>query len=477
MSQQLLQEDAFGTPCLTGKGHLNKFNHFLTSPRFVIAVGLLTVAGNLFGAELIVYTLFILLGCYTALFGRDFLPLVCLVISSYIMPSIGNNPGQQSGSIFYPQNGGIYLLCLFAVFIGCVFYRLIRDQELGGKRFLKQPRQLLPGMLILGAGYILAGAFSGRYFEHGLLNLLFALVQFLAVSLVYWLLAGTIRWEKVRPDYLAWVGITAGLTVCCQIISIYIFNQVIRNSRILSGMIFSGWGNANNIGCMVAMMIPFAFLLARRTGKIWQFSTVAVVMVVFVCFTCSRTSILVAVLIYFASVLPLLKDAGNRKMFFRFSAVVALVMLALVLILHNTLSTMFEELVNRGLNPRNRDHIYPEGIRVFLQNPIFGEGFYPSSDKIDEWSTVEQLKSVFPARWHNTVIQLLASCGLVGLGCYSVHRIQTIRLFWKKRNTDALFIGLSLLALLLMSLLDCHFFNIGPTLFYSAALAFAEKLE
>lgn len=474
MSQQLLQADSAH---LSPNGLVQKLNSFLESPRFVIAVGLLTVAANLLGAELIVYTLFVLFGCYIALFGRDFLPIVCLVISSYIMPSTSNNPGQQEASIFYPQNGGIYLLCLFAAFIGCVLYRLIRDKELGGKRFLKQSRKLLPGMLILGAGYVLAGAFSGRYFANGIMNLLFALVQFFAVSLLYWLLAGAVRWERVRPEYLAWVGLSVGLTVCCEIIVVYIFNQVIRNSRILSGMIFSGWGNANNIGCMVAMMVPFAFLLARRTGKIWQFSTVAVVMVVFVCFTCSRTSILAAMLAYFASAAILLKEPRHRKAFLRFSGVVLLVLLALLLILHSTLSTMFEELRSRGLNPRNREYIYPEGLRIFLQNPIFGESFYPSSDKIDEWSTVEQLKAVFPARWHNTVLQLLASCGLVGLGCYSVHRLQTIRMFWKKRNTDIVFIGFSLLSLLLMSMLDCHFFNIGPTLFYSAALAFAEKLQ
>ena len=39
------------------------------------------------------------------------------------------------------------------------------------------------------------------------------------------------------------------------------------------------------------------------------------------------------------------------------------------------------------------------------------------------------------------------------------------------------FIGLSILVLLLTSLLDCHFFNIGPVLFYSMALAFAEKIN
>jgi len=36
---------------------------------------------------------------------------------------------------------------------------------------------------------------------------------------------------------------------------------------------------------------------------------------------------------------------------------------------------------------------------------------------------------------------------------------------------------LSILALLLTSLLDCHFFNIGPTMFYSILLAFAESIN
>ena len=36
---------------------------------------------------------------------------------------------------------------------------------------------------------------------------------------------------------------------------------------------------------------------------------------------------------------------------------------------------------------------------------------------------------------------------------------------------------MAFLALLLMSLLDCHFFNIGPTLVYSIGLAFAEKTQ
>ena len=38
------------------------------------------------------------------------------------------------------------------------------------------------------------------------------------------------------------------------------------------------------------------------------------------------------------------------------------------------------------------------------------------------------------------------------------------------------FLAISLGVLLGTALLDCHFFNVGPVLFYSMALAFAEKL-
>lgn len=466
MSQLSLEKTAY--PSL-----ICRINSFLESPWFVLLICAATGLSSMLGLELFLYTGFILIGMYVALLGNDFLPITVLVACSYISPSIANNPGRNENSVFYPQNGGIYLAVLFVSFLICVIYRLVRDR----KALAKQPRKLLPGMLILGAGYVLAGAFSGRYFENGVMNPVFALLQFVSVFALYWLYSGTVRWERVRPEYLGWVGLGMGLTVCLELVVVFISNQVIRDGKILTGLIYSGWGNTNNMGCMIAMMIPFAFLLARRTGKIWLFSALAVLMVCFVCFTCSRTSMLAAFLSYAICFVIVLQDTRQRKTFLVFNGVILLVLIVLLIVFYQWLNVMFTELRERGFNPRLRDQLYPEGIRIFLENPIFGEGFYPSSDKIQEWSTVEKIKAVLPARWHNTVIQLLASCGITGLLCYGFHRIQTIRLFWSKRKTDVVFIGLSLFSLLIMSLLDCHFFNIGPTLFYSMALAFAEHLE
>lgn len=451
------------------------FNQFLESPWFVALVCLLTAVSNLFGAELLVYTLFIIFAVYTALFGRDFLPIVPLAIACYIAPSINNNPGRNETSVFYPENGGIFLLVLFCLFVASAIFRLVTDKRLGGKAFLTRKRKLLPGMLILGAGYVLGGAFSGRYFENGISNLMFALMQFGAVSVFYWFLSGSVMWHRVKPGYFSWVGMGIGLTVCCELIGVFKVNEVIVDSTIQTGLIASGWGNANNIGCMIAMMIPLALSLAKLTRKIWIFCTLAVFMLVMTCLTCSRASILAAFGFYIISMIPLIADPLQGKKFLLFNGFTLLVVIALVVIFHEPLINLFDELVSRGFAPRMRDVIYPKGIQTFLEYPIFGEGFYPSTDVIYEWSDLEQFRAILPARWHNTFIQLLASCGAVGFCAYFFHRIETVQLFFQKRKTEVLFIGFSLAAMLCMSMLDCHFFNIGPTMIYSIGLAFAEK--
>ena len=57
---------------------------------------------------------------------------------------------------------------------------------------------------------------------------------------------------------------------------------------------------------------------------------------------------------------------------------------------------------------------------------------------------------------------------------YAYHRFDTIRLYIKKRTLANTHIFHFIITLLIMSLLDCHFFNVGPVFFYSIALAVME---
>ena len=478
MSQQVLQAEPTGLQRLKQSKVISAINRFVESPWYIAIICLLTVISSTFGGELIAYTVMYLSGVYLALFGRDFLPFITVISCSYLAPSISNNPGRNADSIFYPQNGGIYLGVLFVLFATSAAIRLIKDPELGGKRFWKHKRKLMPGFLLLAASYLTAGAFSGRFYSNGWMNLAFVLLQIASYLAFYWFFAGAVKWEKANPNYFSWFALGIGLTVCCEILNIFLTtDDIIAESIIHTGKIASGWGNANNIGCMAAMTVPLVVGLGQRTRKVWLFGSLSLVIIAFVCMTCSRTSIAAAAIGYAVAMIFALRDASQRKKLLLFNAMALVLVVILVIIFHGHLERLFRELLERGLEPRMREKIYPEGIRTFLKHPIFGEGFYPSTDLIYEWANLDQFKSFMPARWHNTVIQLLASGGLVAMGCYSFHRIQTIRVLWKQRKTAAIYIGISILTLLLMSLLDCHFFNFGPPMYYAMALAFAENIQ
>ncbi len=478
MTQQVLYTDSKGLFRLAPTSPVHKLTRFLDSPRFVALVCLLAAFSNLFGADLLVYSLYIVFALCIALFGTDFLPLMTIVICCYVSPSVQNNPGKNGGSIFFPENGGFYLLGLFLLFLVCTVYRLIKDKSLGGREFLKRQRKLLPGMLLLGGAYLLGGIGSGRYWVRGILAPVFALLQFASVAVPYWFFAGAVHWSRVRREYFAWVGLGVGLAVCCEAIGIYAINDVIINGGFEVRHIYTGWGNKNNVGAIIAMMIPFGVSLARQKKWGWLFNLLTLFQLLVLCFTCSRTSIFFGILVYFLTLGFLLTDAKSRKTVFKNVGITTGTLgLAVIILFYDRIFAVIGKFWNWDFaSVGDRFEDYQKGLQAFAAHPFFGETFYPSQS-IYEWSTVEAMKAVLPARWHNTVIQLLASCGLTGLACYCIHRFQTLRLFWLKRRTEVVFIGISTFCLLMMSLLDCHFFNIGPTLFYSMGLAFAEKTE
>ena len=131
---------------------------------------------------------------------------------------------------------------------------------------------------------------------------------------------------------------------------------------------------------------------------------------------------------------------------------------------------MWNSLVHFEEDGLSRIQIYEQGWNLFVSRPIFGTGFY--SGKIFEWT---QNSLIIPPRWHNTYIQLLASCGILGLLAYLFHRVQTVWLVLKKPTIEKLFLALGIVGLIGTSILDCHFFNVGPGFIYSVFLVFIER--
>ena len=365
----------------------------------------------------------------------------------------------------------MWILCFAGLMAVALIYRIIRDR----KFFLHRKYYLLPGILLLCGSYMLSGIGSAAYPDSLGKNLLFALLQCVSIAVPYLLFSGGVDWKNIRKDYFAWIGFAGGFILLIQLVGIYATGNVIVDGIIVRKGIFTGWGMYNNIGGFLALMIPFAFYLATKYRKGWLGTVVGSLFLLGVIMTCSRSSILCGFLGYLCCVLLMLYYARNRKHNAIALAIVVSVLIVILLVFHNQLLRLFSSLLKKGMDPSTRDDIYREGLLLFSKAPIFGSSFFSPGYQPWDWSTSSAFSNFFPPRWHNTIIQLLASCGIVGLAAYGFHRVQTIRLFLLSFCKEKSFIACFLLVFICANMFDCHFYNIGPTLFYAMALTFAEN--
>jgi len=147
-----------------------------------------------------------------------------------------------------------------------------------------------------------------------------------------------------------------------------------------------------------------------------------------------------------------------------------------IVLFKEPLLQLFGNILERGLNVDVRGKIYQRGLTFFSEYPVFGVSFFPPKYSPWNWSTNDSFTAIFPGRWHNTLLQLLATGGLVSFFAYCYHRLQTMRLFKNVRWREIRVVEASLVALLAASLFDCHFYNVGPVLYYAMGLAFAERI-
>lgn len=450
-------------------GIKNAVNRFFSTPYYILAVAAVSLAAHLLSAELAAYTLFTLVAVYVGICGSDLLPLTPLFLFCYLIPSAANNPGRNEASVFSGSRG-LWILGLGILITISLVLFIVRNR----KTFFAASCRQLPGMLVLCAAYLLSGIGSAAYPAYLKQNLLYSFLQCACLLIPYWLFCGGIRWDSVRKEYLCWLGLCAGLFVLAQVLNCYATQEVLVNGAIVRTRIFTGWGMYNNIGAVLAMMIPFAFSLGLYYKNDLLGLLFGTLFLGGVLLTCSRGSILTGGLIFCVCLLLLVRYSKKRLQSLLILLLFVGAALTVCIMMRQTLLQWFADLIHRGLDPHTRDEIYVEGIALFKQAPVFGNSFFSPGFVPWDFSTVDALSAVIPPRWHNTIIQLLVSTGVVGLIAYLLHRASTLVLFIKRRSRENSFILCSIAVLLIASLLDCHFFNLGPVLFYSTMLAFAE---
>ncbi len=460
---------------------VKNINRIICSPWGIGILGVLTVLAFAFSLEVEFYSIVVLYTVYVGLFADDLSPIMPLFVFCYVTPSINNNPGMSDQGLFYGSSG-VYLVCIVSIAVLALLLRIAFDKDFGLRRLFTTKRKFLWSILVLGASYFLSGILHKQYAEYVKGNLLFAFIQFASIFLLYFILSASVKWDQFNLDYFAWAGLIMGFVVSAEVICIYLTNNVIIDGSIIRSNIYSGWGCYNNIGAIISLSIPFAFYFAARKKRSSIFFLLACLLLGMVLLSGSRGS-LVGALIAFLACFIYTDFHGNYKKEYRIAAMTLLCLIsAVTLLFPYQIAEIFNKIPNIAhiedgtlvTNDSGRIEIYKNGWKVFLRNPIFGQSFYPIEYSLYGFAQMPEFHSFFPPRWHNTIIQMLASCGIVGMLAYSYHRIDTFVMYFKKRTLTNTYILFFIITLGVMSLLDCHFFNVGPVLFYSIALAVME---
>lgn len=447
--------------------YAERLNGGIDSPWFIAIIALCAFFSSAFGFELIYYTVCWIFGVYVLLFKKETHALIPLILSFYFSPSIQNNPGRNPQSVYAPRYGLEYIIFLIVTALIVYGYRIFKDVKNG------KIKRSMPA-LSLGFVFLLVAFLSGGagYEDYTPKTLVYGILVFASWSLLYFLFYFTVDWNRVPKEYFGWICLFLGLLVSAELLWAYRANGVVVNGEIVRSKIYVGWGFYNNVGCALVLFLPGIFYLAAKRKHGYVFFLPAAAVFVSVLLSRSRTSIAVAYVLAILCIPTAVICSKGKTRWIKATVAAAFVTAFTIYFYRNpqNVISLWNSLVNFKEDGISRIEIYEKGWALFLRYKCFGTGFYTC--QAFEWTNYPL---IIPPRWHNTYVQLFACCGILGMIAYLFHRAQTILLVVKKPNMEKIFLALGILGLIATSILDCHFFNIGPGLIYSAFLIFIEK--
>lgn len=463
---------------LRDKQAVKLLHAFIRSPWYLAVNVLLMLCAELFTLELPVFYIYFIFILVVFLFDRDMLGVLVLIPCHYLSISAANNPGKHEETLFSDPSQMVHLIILISVYAVLFLARLISLLILRGRR--KTP-ELTLGFLFFGVALVAAGAFSGYW---GKRTAVFGLVEIVSFAAIYLYFYYAVDWKSVPKHYCMLLFLMLGVGVAAEIVGMYFLPGAVVGSSVQRGNLYTGWGIYNNAGCIMAMCLPAPFYFAVKRKEGWIFALLGIVFYLAVLLSQSRNAMLFGTVLFAVCTVTVLiraKGFERWKNLIAFGAFALVVVIAAV-VFRERIKEFFGTIASIGFDDSLRFDTYRACWKRFLEAPWFGSGFYHTPGTVLQpdtgmWTTMDgaiESTGFLPPRAHNTLFQLLASGGVFMLLAYIVHRVQTGILFFRHPNTEKTFAAFCVAALLLTSLLDCHFFNFGPGLLYSALLVFTE---
>lgn len=401
----------------------------------------------------------------------DLTPGISLFLCLMVMISYQNSPSTHSGNsdYFYRPEVYIQVIILAVILIGTAVLRLIRS--LSQKKF--KPTPVFYTLCALSVAFILNGIFSEGYTP---MNIVYGLIMAGIYLAIFVLFKDNVKINRNSFKTIANAFLAFSILLVIELAAAYLTTESIYvNGTIDRNSLSFGWGVYNTMGMLLLLCIPSVMYLAAICKRGYFLSVYSIALLGCCFLSLSRSAMLGAVVIYPICLFLLFKNTKERKINAVIYIITAAAGLVLLIIKWNSVMSLFSQIFSTVFNGsgelygNGRIRIYIIATQDFQRAPIFGSGFYSPLMK-DSMVNAAGLDFI-PLFYHNTILQMMGSCGLIGLICYTVHRVYTVFSYCSDPSHSRSYIALSILVLLLLSLLDVHMFDILPTFIYSYLLA------
>lgn len=417
--------------------------------------------------EVVFATVIIAVTAVTLVVARDLKPLIPPLFSAYFLVPLVHAPQRPTYSIYYTSP--TVRVCIVVLAATLIATLIIHFWLWGGfvEMFTRKTRMtwfILP----LAVALLLNGLFAEGYAP---INIGFSLVTIFSWIILYLIFMFGLPHGKETVRYVANTCQWVAILLILELLYVYITQDVLEEGTIMEARILFGWGINNNFGAILTVMLPPLFYLAgtRRNG--WMQFLLAVAAYAAIVASLCRAAILVGTVVFGICLLALCVSGNNRGLYRVATLSVFFFLCVSAVFLHDELAELFSSLVTKGFSGEGRLELWKGGLRIFIENPIFGGGFSSVSyhDLFHSFAG-----GAMPGLCHNTVIEIFCAAGAFGGISYLAYRARTVQLIVSHMTFDRFFLGMILFTLTAIGLLDNVMFNVYPMFFGSVALVLIE---
>lgn len=447
-----------------------KFKKALSSRVFPFVTAALSLLCHYLGWDLVFIYYLAFTSVAFMLFADDLTPLIANFLFMSVVVSQINSPSylmKGAHPEFYTSPA---VLAQFAaavtLAVAVMAYRIAVTVK--NKSFKITPA--FYGLCALSFIFILNGLFSENYNPLSLLYGVFLAFFFLGI---YTLLKDNLKGGKKQFENLSFAFVAFSITLIIQLAVKYATTEnIIVNGVINKEALVFGWGIWNTMGMLLTLCIAPVVYLAGRYRHGYLFFIYAIIVTAAAIFSMSRQAMGGATLVFVISAVVLLVYGKNKLANGIITGVIALALIVVCIVFRQKILTLFDSVFATLKGGNGRFMLWEQAWKNFLSAPLLGTGFF-SNVTAPNFDGLE----IVPEMYHNTVMQLLGACGILGFAAYAVHRTQTIKSFIANVNEERTYIAVLILGLLAMNLVDNHLFYLLPTLIYTSMIALLEATK